>query len=95
MRQRPIEPGSPWENGYVESFNSRMRHELLDGESFLHIDETKYVVERGRMDYNHYRPYSSLGYMTPTGFAELFRRAGCIRPHTPVLHGVHDCGILS
>ena len=93
------------------------RHELLDGELFLHIDETKYVVERGRMDYNHYRPYSSLGYMTPTGFAELCRRAplempprpraappgrefltgraGCIRPHTPALDGVHDCGILS
>ena len=44
-----IEPGSPWENGYVESFNSRMRDELLDGELFLHIDEMKYVVERWRM----------------------------------------------
>ena len=48
--------GSPWENGYVESFNSRMRDELLDGELFLHIDEMKYVVERWRMDYNLYRP---------------------------------------
>lgn len=90
-----IEPGSPWENGYVESFNSRMRDELLNGELFLHIDEMKYVVERWRMDYNHYRPHSSLGYMTPAGFAELCRQAGCIRPHTPVLDGVHDCGILS
>ena len=90
-----IEPGSPWENGYVESFNSRMRDELLDGELFLHIDETKYVVERWRMDYNHYRPHSSLGYMTPAGFAELCRQAGCVRPHTPVLEGVQDCGILS
>jgi len=90
-----VEPGSPWENGYVESFNSRMRDELLDGELFLHIDEMKYVVERWRMDYNHYRPHSSLGYMTPAGCAELCRQAGCIRPHTPVLHGVQDCGILS
>ncbi len=90
-----IEPGSPWENGYVESFNSRMRDELLDGELFLHIDEMKYVVERWRMDYNHYRPHSSLGYMAPAGFAELCRQAGCIRPHTPVLDGVQDCGILS
>jgi transposase InsO family protein len=90
-----IEPGSPWENGYVESFNSRMRDDLLDGELFLHIDETKYVVERWRMDYNHYRPHSSLGYMTPAGFAELCRQAGCVRPHTPVLEGVQDCGILS
>jgi transposase InsO family protein len=90
-----IEPGSPWENGYVESFNSRMRDELLDGELFLHIDEMKYVVERWRMDYNHYRPHSSLGYTTPAGFAELCRQAGYMRPHTPVLTGVKDCGILS
>jgi putative transposase len=90
-----IEPGSPWENGYAESFNSRMRDELLNGELFLHIDEMKYVVERWRMDYNHYRPHSSLGYMTPAGFAELCHEAGCVRPHTPVLDGVQDCGILS
>ena len=90
-----IEPGSPWENGYAESFNSRMRDELLNGELFLHLDETKYVVERWRMDYNHYRPHSSLGYMTPAGFAELCRQVGCIRPPTPVLSGVQDCGILS
>ena len=90
-----IEPGSPWENGYAESFNSRMRDELLDGELFLHLDEMKYVVERWRMDYNHYRPHSSLGYMTPADFAELCRQAGCIRPQTPVLDGVRDCGILS
>ena len=90
-----IEPGSPWENGYAESFNSRMRDELLDGELFLHLDEMKYVVERWRMDYNHYRPHSSLGYMTPAGFAQLCREASCLRPQTPVLNGVHDCGILS
>ena len=90
-----IEPGSPWENGYVESFNSRMRDELLDGELFLHIDEMKYVVERWRMDYNHYRPHSSLGYMTPAGFAGLCQQAGCVRPHTPVPNEVQDCGILS
>jgi len=90
-----IEPGSPWENGYAESFNSRMRDELLDGELFLHLEEMKYVVERWRMDYNHYRPHSSLSYMTPAGFAELCRQVGCIRPQTPVLNGVQDCGILS
>jgi hypothetical protein len=82
-----IEPGSPWENGYVESFNGRMRDELLDGELFLHIDGMKYVVERWRMDYNHYRPHSSLGYMTLAGFAQLCRQAGCLRPQTPVLCG--------
>jgi len=53
------------------------------------------IVERWRMDYNHYRPHSSLGYMTPAGFAELCRQAGCIRLHTPGLDGVQDCGILS
>jgi len=79
-----IEPGSRWENGYVESFHRRMRDELLDGELFLHLDEMKYVVERWRMDYNHCRPHSSLSYMTPAGFTQLCREAGCIRPHTPV-----------
>jgi len=88
-----IEPGSPWENGYAESFNSRMRDELLDGELFLHIDEMKYVVERRRMDYNHYRPTSSRRYVTPAGFAELCRQAGYLRPQTPVLNGVQDSGI--
>jgi putative transposase len=90
-----IEPGSPWENGYVESFNGRMRDELLDGELFLHLDEMKYVVERWRMDYNHYRPHSSLGYQTPAGFAEQCRNAGCIKPQTPVDSGVQKRGILS
>jgi hypothetical protein len=72
-----IEPGSPWENGYIESFNSRMRDELLDGELLLHVDETKYVVEHWQMDYNHYQPHSSMGFMTPAGFTELCRQAGC------------------
>ena len=75
-----IEPGSPWENGYVESFNARMRDELLNGEIFLHIDETRYIVNRWRMDYNHYRPHSSLRYMTPAEFAQLCHEAGCVRP---------------
>lgn len=74
-----IEPGSPWENGYIESFNSRLRDELLNGEIFLHIDELKYVVERWRMDYNHYRPHSSLSYMTPAEFAKLCVEVGCYK----------------
>lgn len=64
-----VEPGSPWENGYIESFNARLRDELLDRELFLSIEELRYVVDRWRMDYNHYRPHSSLGYMTPVAFA--------------------------
>jgi transposase InsO family protein len=65
-----------------------LQDELLDGELFLHIDEMKYVVQRWRMDYNHYRPHSSLGYQTPAGFAEQCRKAGCIKPQTPVDNGV-------
>ena len=64
-----VEPGSPWENGYVESFNDKLRDELLNRELFLHVDEVRYVVDRWRMDYNHYRPHSSLGYMSPAAFA--------------------------
>ncbi|MHC4169516.1 MAG: integrase core domain-containing protein, partial [Planctomycetota bacterium] len=75
-----IEPGSPWENGYVESFNGRMRDKLLNGELFLRLDETKYVMGRRRMAYNHCQSHCSLSYLTPTGFSELCRQAGCVRP---------------
>ena len=64
-----VSPGSPWENGYVESFHEKLRNELLNRELFLHIDELRYVVDRWRMDYNHYRPHSSLAYMAPAAFA--------------------------
>ena len=74
-------PGSPWENGYVESFNSKLRDELLNRELFLHIDELRYVVDRWRMDYNHYRPHSSLGYMSPAAFS-----ATCVPSDSATLH---------
>jgi transposase InsO family protein len=64
-----VAPGSPWENGYIESFNGKLRDELLNRELFVHIDEARYVADRWRMDYNHYRPHSSLGYMSPAAFA--------------------------
>jgi hypothetical protein len=72
-----------------------MRDELLDGELFLHTDETKYVVGRWMKYYNHRRPHRGLGYMTPAGFAELCRQADCVRRQTPALDGVQECGILS
>ena len=72
-----IAPGSPWENGYIESFNSKLRDELLNGELFLHIDELRYIADRWRMDYNHYRPHSSLDYMAPAVFAAKCLEAGC------------------
>ena len=76
-----IEPGSPWENGYIESFNGKLRDEQLNRELFLHIDEVRYVVDRWRMDYNHYRPHSSLGYMSPTAFAATCVPSDSARPH--------------
>jgi putative transposase len=60
-----IEPGSPWENGYIESFNGKLRDELLDRELFDTLLEAKVLVERWRRYYNTVRPHSSLGYQPP------------------------------
>ena len=60
-----IEPGSPWENGYVESFNGKLRDELLNGEIFYTLNEAKIVIEAWRRHYNTVRPHSSLGYKPP------------------------------
>jgi putative transposase len=60
-----IEPGSPWENGYIESFNARLRDELLNGEIFYSLKEAQIVVEGWRCHYNTIRPHSSLGYQPP------------------------------
>ena len=64
-----IAPGSPWENGYVESFNGKLRDELLNCELFLSLEEARWVVDRWRLDYNHHRPDSSLAYQNPAAFA--------------------------
>jgi putative transposase len=60
-----IEPGSPWENGYCESFNGKLRDELLDGEVFYSLAEAKVVIEGWRQHYNTRRPHSALGYRPP------------------------------
>jgi len=60
-----IAPGSPWENGYVESFNARLRDELLDGEIFYTLKEAQIVIESWRRHYNAVRPHASLGYRPP------------------------------
>jgi putative transposase len=60
-----IEPGSPWENGYCESFNAKLRDELLNGEVFYTLKEASVVIEQWRKDYNTIRPHSSLGYQPP------------------------------
>jgi transposase InsO family protein len=64
-----IEPGSPWENAYSESFNSRLRDELLNGELFSSEKEAAVLLERHRRVYNEERPHSSLGYVAPAVFA--------------------------
>ncbi len=60
-----IEPGSPWENGYCESFNGKLRDECLNGEIFYSLREAQVVIERWRVHYNTQRPHSSLGYRPP------------------------------
>jgi transposase InsO family protein len=60
-----IEPGSPWENGNIESFNGKLRDELLNGEIFDTLWEAKVLIERWRRDYNSIRLHSSLGYRAP------------------------------
>ena len=73
-----IEPGSPWENGYIESFNGKLRDELLNGEIFYTLLEARVLVEWWRRHYNTVRPHSSLGYKPPAPEAILpppFRNA--------------------
>ena len=60
-----IEPGSPWENGYNESFNGKLRDELLNGEIFYSLKEAQIIIEQWRQHYNTRRPHSSLGYRPP------------------------------
>jgi transposase InsO family protein len=80
-----IEPGSPWENGYCESFNGKLRDELLNGEIFYTLNEAKVVIENWRRDYNQYRPHSSLGYKPPTPVTVLPRYE--LGEKTELLHG--------
>ena len=60
-----IEPGSPWENGYLESFNGKLRDELLNGEVFTTLLEARVLIEQWRKEYNQVRPHSALGYRAP------------------------------
>jgi len=72
-----ITPGSPWENGYVESFIDKLRDECLNREIFRNGREAQVVVEAWRQDYNAYRPHSSLGYLTPAEFARRYQEKNC------------------
>jgi putative transposase len=75
-----IEPGSPWENGYCESFNGKFRDELLNGEIFYTLREAQVVIERWRHHFNTQRPHSSLGYRSPAPETFLPTTQGPIEP---------------
>jgi putative transposase len=85
-----IEPGSPWENGYCESFNSKLRDEFLNGEIFYSMKELRVLAERWRVHYNTIRPHSSLGYRSPAPEAWLTNNMGHGEVETatrfPLLH---------
>ena len=66
-----IEPGSPWENGYIESFNGKLRDELLNREIFTTLKEAQVLLEQWRQEYNQFRPHSSLGYQPPAPEARM------------------------
>ena len=75
-----IEPGSPWENAYGESFNGRLEDELLGSEIFTTLAEARWLAESWRREYNTERPHSSLGYLTPEEFA-----AACVASNSATL----------
>ena len=73
-----IEPGSPWENGYCESFNGKLRDECLNGEIFYSLKEAQVVIEHWRVEYNTRRPHSALGYRPPAPAAcDIGGEKGC------------------
>ena len=75
-----IEPGSPWENGYIESFNGKLRDEVLNREIFYTLREAQVIIEGWRKEYNTFRPHSSLGYRPPAPEAVLQSTDGAIEP---------------
>ncbi len=84
-----IEPGSPWENGYCESFNAKLRDELLNGEIFYTLKEAQTVIESWRRHYNTVRPHSSLGYKPPAPEVVLWPAAQP-RPAPPAAARAHQ-----
>ncbi len=82
VRTLYIEPGSPWENGYCESLNSKLRDELLNGEIFTTLREAQVLIENWRRHYNAVRPHSSIGYRPPAPEAILPPASGL--PYAPL-----------
>jgi transposase InsO family protein len=75
-----IAPGAPWENGYAESFNSKVRDELLNAEEFVSLLEARVLGQEWKRSYNHERPHSALGYRTPAEYGEMCPRADSAKP---------------
>jgi hypothetical protein len=84
-----IEPGSPWENPFVESFNSRARDELLAVEVFSCLTEAKVMVADFRIDYNRRRPHRAHAMMTPHALAQGWRTAHQAAPASAELHSAY------
>jgi transposase InsO family protein len=84
-----IEPGAPWENGYAESFNGKVRDELLNAEEFTSLLEAQVLGADWKRDYNTRRPHSALGYLTPSEFsaqlevAQIKTARGALHPGVP------------
>ena len=81
-----IDPGAPWENGYAESFNSKVRDELLNAEEFTSLLEARVLAKEWKRDYNQVRPHSSLGYRAPAEYGAMVPRADSAalrRPEEP------------
>jgi len=87
-----IKPGSPWENGYIESFNDKLRDECLNRDVFRNGKEAQAIVEAFRQEYNNYRPHSSLDYLTPAEFVRRYYEKNQI---TEVKQPVEKAGSLS
>jgi putative transposase len=84
-----VQPASPWENGYAESFHGRLRDELLNLEVFANLAEAKALAAHWKQEYNHVRPHSSLGYATPAAFA-----ARCSNDNNHEDNGIDASGAL-
>jgi putative transposase len=94
-----IQPGRPMQNGYVESFNGRLRDECLNATWFLNLNDAKEKIARWREEYNEERPHSSLGYRTPSEYAktcsELTSRMGLAHPPGRPSDSVHRTAVLA
>jgi putative transposase len=93
-----ITPGSPWENGHIESFHDKLRDECINRELFGNLHEARVILESWRIEYNERRPHSALGYLTPSEYAESRTNrfdGGCAPPNPAPLAAAGVRGELS